>query len=373
MRVKKLAALVLAGALCLSAFTGCGIDASETAATLGEQEVTAGIVNFMCKYQKASMDDTYVAYFGEGVWDKDLTGSGSTLGDNLKDSVMETLHDLYTLKNHMSDYKVSLTDEEKKAITEAATAFMSDNSKDAIEELGATQELVEEMLTLYTIQWKMYEAIIADTDREVSDEDANMRGISYIKIDSAGYTDDSGKYVSYTTDEKTELKETVEKMESALEDKTLEDVAKEYEYKVTEGAYGKDDESLDEDLVKAMDALKEGEVSKLIETEKAYYFARIDKETDEEATEENREAIIEERENKLYNEVLDGWQKDDGWTVNDKILDKIDFHHILTQKDPNSTESKKDTETKKDTQNKGTEIEDTENGASETVDGTEKQ
>jgi len=364
MRVKRLAALVLAGALCLSAFTGCGINASETVATLGEQEITLGIANFMCKYQKSSMDDMYIAYFGQDVWDQDLSGSGTTMGDNLKESVMQGLHDLYTLQNHMDDYKVTLTDDEKKAIKEATTAFMNDNSDDAIKEMGATQEIVEEMLTLYTIQWKMYEAIIADTDREVSDEDANMRGISYITIDRKGYTNDSGKYTQYTDAEKTKLAETVKAMETALAEKKLEDVAKEYEYKVTEGSYGKDDESFDKTLVKAMDALKEGEVSKLVETDSAYYFVRIDADTDKEATEKNKESIIAEREGKLYSDVLDGWQKDDGWTVDKDVLAKIDFHHILTQTDPNAKESEK-------TEN--TETKGTEDAAKETVDGTEKE
>ena len=56
MKFKKLAALVLAGVLCISALTGCGgMDVNETAATLGEQTVSLGIANFMCKYQKAEM------------------------------------------------------------------------------------------------------------------------------------------------------------------------------------------------------------------------------------------------------------------------------------------------------------------------------
>ena len=39
---------------------------------------------------------------------------------------------------------------------------MAANSAEAIKELGATEEYVVEMLTLYTIQQKMYEAIILD-------------------------------------------------------------------------------------------------------------------------------------------------------------------------------------------------------------------
>ena len=77
MKLKRFAALVLTGALCLTTFVGCGVKPEETAATLGDQKVTAGLVNFIWKYQKAGIDDTYAAYFGEGFWDKDLYGYGS--------------------------------------------------------------------------------------------------------------------------------------------------------------------------------------------------------------------------------------------------------------------------------------------------------
>lgn len=378
MKVKKLAALVLAGALCMTAFTGCGVDANETIATLGEQQVSAGLANFVIKYQKASYDDVYVAYYGSNVWDMDFSGSGSTLEDEVKTSIMSSLHDLYTLKAHMDDYKVTITDEEKSAISKAAEAFMKDNSEEAIKELGATKELVEEMLTLYTIHHKMYEAIIVDTDREVSDEDANMRAYSIISITTTGYTNDSGTFVNYTDSEKQQVADTIEKFDKALDadDADFKTLAESYKYTVTTGTYAKDDTSLDSEVKKAMDALKEGEISNAIKTEKTTYFAKIDKDTDEKATEENRKAIIEKRETDLYNKVLDGWQKDDGWDVNEKVLNKIDFHHILTLKDPNATETSTGTSTEKSTESteKSTEsTEKTTEGTEKSTEGTEKQ
>lgn len=344
---RKLAALVLAGALCMSAFTGCGINPDETAATLGEQEVSLGLVNFIAKYQKSTMDDLYVGYFGKDVWDADMTGTGTTLKDNLLDSVVASLHELYTLKNHMGDYKVELSADDEKAIKDAANAFMTSNSKEAIKEFGATEELVVEMLTLYTIQSYMYDAIIVDTDREVKDEDANMRGFSYISIDPEGRTVD-GKYKKYTDAEAKELMDKVNKMADALKNGSkLEDVAKDNGYKVETGAYATKgtDKSIDEELLDEMKDLKEGETSPLIEgADDMLYFARIDADTDKEATEDNREAIIAEREAKLYDEVLTKWQKDDGWKVNKDVVDKIDFHHIFTQ-DDGSTEKESGSET----------------------------
>lgn len=220
MKLKKLAALALAGVLCLTTFAGCGANADETAATLGDQQVSAGVVNFICKYQKASMDDMYISSFGEDIWEQDLYGNGTTLEEDFKDSVMTSLHDLYTLKAHMTDYNVEITEEDEAAIKKAAQAFIATNSEEAIKEFGASEEIVTEVLKLYTIQAKMYNAIVVNTDRNVNDE---------------------------------------------------------------------------------------------------------------EATEENREAIIAERENQLYRDTLDEWQKEDGWTVNEAVVNKIEFHNILTQ------------------------------------------
>ena len=105
------------------------------------------------------------------------------------------------------------------------------------------------------------------------------------------------------------------------------------------------DSSLDKTLVEALNALKVGETSKVIETKTALYIASIDEDTDAKATEENREAIIVDRENARYDEVLTALQKDDGWKVNDSVVEKIEFHNILTQK-AESTEKIESTENK---------------------------
>ena len=343
MKAKKLTALVLAGALCLSAFTGCGINANDTAATLGDTKVTLGVTNFICKYQQAALDDFYRMYFGNDVWNTDLFGSGSTLGQDVKDSVMESLHEMYTLKAHMADYGVTITEDEEKAIKEAAAAFIASNSDAVIKEFGATEDVVVEVLTLYTIQAKMYKVLTADTDRNVSDEEANMRGYSMVTISLEGTYDEDGNAVELTEEELATIKNNAISMQSAISNVGLEEAAKEYDYEVTTGAYGKDDESLEETVLKAMDALKEGEVSPMIETETAIYFVRIDKDTDEDATEENRNAIIQEREDALYKEALTKLQENDGWTVDEDVVAKIKFHNILTQQ-TESTESVNTTE-----------------------------
>ena len=213
--------------------------------------------------------------------------------------------------------------------------------------IPADEDTVEELLTLYTIRSKMQKAIEAEADTNVTDEEANERGYTMMTISTTSHQDDSGNTVEYTDDEKKQLKETANKIEDAVKNgKTLEDAAKDEDQRTTTGAYASDDSTLDTSVKKALDDLKEGETSDVIETDSALYIVRLDSETDKDATEKNRQNIIDKRKSDHYNEVLEGWQKKDGWKVNKKNVAKISFKNSLTQQDPNaSTETQTSTET----------------------------
>lgn len=348
MKFKRLTAILLAGIMTASLITGCGINKNETVATLGNQEISLGVVNFICRYQQAATDDVYAMYFGEGVWQQDLYGNGTTMQENVKQQVVESVHEMYTLKAHMADYNVELTAEDEAKISEAAQSFMEANSKEALEELGATQEIVEEVLALYTIQSKMEAAIEADADTEVSDEEANMRAYTMFDIAIDGYTDpETYSTVEFTDEEKEQLKDVAKSIEEAVDNgDTLEEVCEAFGYSdgITNGTYDADDDKLDAAVKEALDSLKEGETSALIETDTDLYIVRLDSETDEEATEANRESIIKTRKDELYDSVLEGWQEADGWIVDEKVLSAIEFKNYFTQTTESDTESVENTE-----------------------------
>ena len=126
------------------------------------------------------MESMYKMYMGvEDPMDSDVYGNGSTLGSMIKDDVVSTLERLVLAEQKMSDYNVELTDDEKAAVTEAATRFMDENGEEVLNQMGATQEVVERYLTLRLIQSKMEPQMSADVDTEVSDDEAAQRKIRY--------------------------------------------------------------------------------------------------------------------------------------------------------------------------------------------------
>lgn len=333
MRGKKIAALLIGGIMAVSLLAGCGsVDKNAVVATLDGKEISLGVANFAARLQQASYDDFYVAYFGEKVWSTDMYGNGTTMESDMKNSVIESVRSMYTLQAHMDDYNVTISEEEKSAITQAASDFIASNEKDAREALGADQAIVEEYLTLMTIQSKMYDAIIVDVDTEVSDEEANTSSYSYIRKSKSTYTDAEGNSVDHTEESLAELKETMEAFVKEAKDGTMEDVAEkeEYNYFIYSSTFTADNDTLDEAVLAALKELDEGEISDVIDTESNYYVLRLDAIVDEEATEETRQSIISERQSALYTEVLNGWMEGQEWTVDEKVWATVKFDNLFT-------------------------------------------
>ena len=178
---KRILAAGMCATMTMGLLTGCSSSTGKTVAKMGDAKITLGEAEFMLRYNQAKTQGYLGALFGEGsnVFQQDLTGSGQAYGVTMKDSVMNDLKNMILMEDHMSDYNVELTDEEKAAIEETAKEFLAENSKDVLKALAATEETVTRVLTLYTIQSKMQTAIEADVDTEVSDDEAAQKSIQY--------------------------------------------------------------------------------------------------------------------------------------------------------------------------------------------------
>lgn len=368
MNTKKFTALLLSGVMAASVLAGCGgIDKDAVVATLDGQEIKLGVANFAARLQQAQYDDFYTAYFGEDVWNSDPYGNGATMQDNLKDSVIGSIEDMYVLKNHMDDYGVALSEEDQTAIKTAAADFMSVNTDDALEAMGATEDIVEEYLTLVTIQTRMREAIIVDADTNVSDEEANTSDYSYVVISKTSYKDADGNTVDYTDEEKADLADTVKKFQSAATTVTLEDAADEFGYTVSTGSFASDNTTLDADVLAALQGLtEEGQVSDVVETDSSYYVLRLDTITDADKTEQHRQEIIGNRQSELYSKVLQGYKDEAEWVLNEKVWKTVTFDNLFT-----TTVESTETETVNSTEPTATEEQTETTGQTESVAETE--
>ena len=296
---KRLFALALAGVLAAATLTGCGsLKGDETVATVDDTKIDADLANFFARYTQATYETYYSAYLGEDMWNSDAS-DGETYEESVKSSVLKSLEDMILLEKHMEDYDVSITDEDKAMIKETTQQFLNDNSLDDKNLVSGNEKTVNRALTLMAVQQKMRTAIQAGADTEVSDEEAAQKSMDYVFI-SYQTKDDSGNSKDVSDDEKAQLKSQAEAIASGLkEGGDLNALAEEQGATVQTLTFDKDTTSPDEDLIKAADALGEGESTDVIETEKGCYVAKVTSLLDRTATDSKKSQIVQERQTKL--------------------------------------------------------------------------
>ena len=248
---------------------------------------------------------------------------------------MEEFNLLYVLEAEAPNYGVTLTEEEKGAITEAAKTFLDNNTPQFKKAVGAEQTDVEHLLTLLTLQNKMYDALTTDVDTGVSDEEAAQKRISYAFISTTGTeTDDEGNAIELTEEEKAEKKAELQAVLDAAKEKGDLNAAAEEKENITVNTttYGTDSSSPAEAVREAADLLKDGEFAELIEVESGYYAVQMVSTFDREATDSRKEAIVQERKNTLYDEKCQELKDAHTFTTVDAVMAKLTFDQTFTLK-----------------------------------------
>lgn len=325
---KRVLLFAITGLLAAGVLTGCGsIDENDVVATVGEKEITADVANFFARYTQAQYETYYSGYLGEDMWNTDAA-EGQTYEEYVKDSVLKELERMIVLEEHMGDYDVSLTEEEKAVIEKSAKTFDEDNTLESKEKISGSKKTVKRVLTLMAIQKKMSEAIEAGADTEVSDDEAAQKSMQYVLFPYTK-TDDSGESADLSDEEKAEAKKNAENFADSV--KTAEDfsaLATEQGLEAQTATFDSESASPDEDLVKAADALGQGEATGVIETDGGCYVAKVTSLLDREATDSKKESIVQERKTKLYDDTCDKWVKKAEVKVNKGVWKKVDFNDL---------------------------------------------
>lgn len=321
---KRAAALMMALAMTASCVTGCSkkFDGTEVVAEVGDAQITADVMNFYARYEQ-SQYSMYANILGDDMWTEE-DENGETREERIKKSLAETLEQMYVIEQHMADYNVELTEDEKAAIEKAAAEFVESNTLEVKEAVSGDQETVERVLTLATIREKMYVEMVKDVDTEVSDEEARQKGTQYVFL-SYTTTDADGNSVDMTEEEKEALKaDAAAFLEGAKQAEDFEAYAEEKGYTAQTTTFDANS-ALDENLIAALDQLKEGEFTDVIETENGLYVAKLTSLLDREATDYKKETIVAQRQQDAFDEIVDGWMEETEITLYEKVLKKIDF------------------------------------------------
>ena len=326
---KRAAVAALAGVMAMGLLTGCGekkLDGTKTVATVNGTEIPMGVLSIMVRQSQAQTEAMYASFMGGSdfaIWETEAE-EGKTFGQQAVEQSLEELETMYIMKEKAADYGVEVTEEDQKAIAEAAAEFIKANSQETIEKLAVTEEQVKTYLELRTYEARMHDPIVADVDTEVSEEESQQSSFSYVSISTADLEE---KEIKKKKEEAQEILDNMKKDPKADFEEVVKAVNE--EYTALDGTFDttapKDEEdassSYPAKVLEVLRSLKDGEMGPdVIETDTGYYVVRLDKINDEEATADKKDSIIEERKSELYTDTTASWREEAEITVDKKVL-----------------------------------------------------
>ena len=337
---KRFAAAALTAVLAVGMMTGCGNsggkgevtqNGNETLFTYDGEDVSLKKAWIYGKMTAAQYEASYSSYFGENFWTMDMgtddEGNAMTFEDYAKEQIISRIKQIIVLNNHAEEAGASLTEEEEEQCAQYAAAFAEDTTgAEILAECGATEDDMTEIYEENALAAKVQEYMIKDTDTNVSDDEARETTITRVVFATTN-TDDQGQTVDMSEEEKAQVLATAQAALAKVQAGTdIADVAEEQGYTNTAETFAAGESEEGEAFEKLLAGMKDGDITQEVqECDNGYVIARLDAYTDADATENNRQSIIAERQQTKFTEVYDGWTADleAGWNYDEDVNQEL--------------------------------------------------
>ena len=305
----KIGMLFLAVLLCVSVLTGCVADGKKVVFTTGfEKDEIFRIGNESCTVTEmmvylTNIQNQYENIYGDGVWQISL--DGVTLEENIKDVVLAKIAQIKTMYLLAGDKGVELTEAEEKRVKQAAESYYSSLNDTEITLMGVKVEVIEQLYREYALANKVYNHMIQNVNPEISDDEARTITVQHIMLKKYT-TDESGKKVLYTAEQKKEAYEKIAELrrQAVAGENDFFDLATRYSEDGTI-TYSFRKGEAEPVIEQVAFMLATNEISTIVETDAGYHLMKCINTFDREQTDLNKLEIVEERRREVFGQQYD--------------------------------------------------------------------
>ena len=308
---KKIGILVLTAALFAGTLSGCTIGDTEFVLdvnNVGRNKVFS--INGMdCTKEEAKLylcnyQNLYGYEYGIDLWQHDFGDipEEETLETYVKDVTLMELATVFCMNQLAKEQEISLTEEEKELVSQAAEEYYGLLSEQERKYIGVDKGELKEFYTNYALARKFYQALNQGVNEEVSDDEARVMRIQQIFVKN-----------------KTDAEAIIQSLNEGSKFETLANAyneAEDLELHVSRGDYSKEIETI-------VFNLDNSEISGIIEAEDGYYIIKCVEKYVKDLTEANKEIIIQQRRETHFNDVFGGFVMKSDFDLNEKAWNAV--------------------------------------------------
>ncbi len=321
-RLQRVVALFLAAALTIGALAGCSAPkltgkelSAKTIATYGDTAIAASEANFYLRSLQYTYEIYYGMLYGEDMWDMEVT-TKKTMGDSVREVILSEVFQIYVLNEKAAELGISLSEADLEKVEKAVDEYLEETPETILEAVDLERAELVEIYKRNALANRVWEYAVKDTDTEVSDEEAMQRQVTVITLSDGASAYDSE-----------EMKDDV--LAALKEGKTMSDIAEEKSLTATPYHLGEGDYESSFGP-KAMELEKDAYDAVYVESSANWYVMYCDETFDEEATETEKETIIEERKAAEFESVYAEWKTAaKAFEVDEDVADLLTFDQAM--------------------------------------------
>ncbi len=319
--------------LCILLFiTGCGNGGEKTKVVLttgfGKDEVfqiegEACVLPEIMVYL-TNIQNQYEDIYGSQIWEISLPGT--TLEQNIKDTVLARLAQIKVMNLLAQKYEVTLDEKEEGLAQQAGKMYYDSLNESERTEMGVDEARIVSMYEEYALADKVYRYIIKDINPEISDDEARTITVEHILIRTSE-VDENGERVAYDAQKKEEAyalsKEVLAKAQAGEDFDSL--IAKYSEDAKSTYSFGKGE--MESAFEKAAFDLGTDEISDIVETESGYHIIKCISTFNREETDANKIKIVEQRRKEVFGQEYDAFADSLTRNLNTELWESVSLIH----------------------------------------------
>lgn len=279
-----------------------------------------------------NLQNRYQKVYGDAVWQR-KTDTG-VLEDELRSMALSRLVRVKTMALLATERGIQLDKKDEQLIREAASAYYDGISEKAKEELRIDPDTLEGCYRDLTLADRVYRQIIAETEPEISDDEARCVTVSQIFFRTVE-ADHNGGLKEMDQSAKKEIYQKalsiLARLNQGEDFEQLAAVNNEAD-KITI-SFGKGE--VDPALEEAAFSMGEGELSRIVETEEGYVILKCIQSFDREQTDLRKEQIAARRKEEAFTRIYEDFSQNKVRRLYEEKWEKIPLSRQISEEDEN--------------------------------------
>ena len=263
----------------------------------------------------------------EQVYGKELLNlradDTNTLLDKCKDIATAQLSRIKAMKLLATKQKLTLTEEEKKAVADAADVYFETLSQEERELLGVKKvDVIADIYAEKLLADKLYAYFIKDVNPEISDDEARIITVQHVLLKTYT-TDEFGNKHNLTDKELSHVYKRAEEVHRlAVEGESFDALISKYSEDI-KGTYAFGKGEMEKAFEEVAFSLAKNEIAPVVLSSHGYHIIKCISTLDREATDLNKQKLLMARKQEVFGDTYNEFVSKLDTQVNEKLFNSI--------------------------------------------------